>query len=217
MARSATTGIVFILAGLWTLFTLVIVLASVAFVFMGEGDGDSTTTPGTWALCSSVCIIINVLLIAVWHSKKKTEDRMDELASYLRMYRRTPLANVASRMNLDVKMVESLLSKCISKGQIHGFLDRNTNEFILKESIVDMKSGKKCPNCGGYSTDVSFPGEVVKCQFCDAVIPDDTPPPPPEPPTLPGLARGTRIMICSNCRKEIPIDSNLCPYCGQHF
>jgi len=216
MARSATTGIVFILAGLWTLWTVLILVCALFYQFIGLDDGPDSHAASTLFMCSVVNVIIMILLIALWIAKKKKEDRMDEMSSYLRMYRRTPMANIASRMSIDLKTAEALLSQCISKGQIDGYLDRTTDEFILKESIAEMKAGRKCPNCGGYSTDVSFPGEVVKCKFCDAVMPDDTPA-PPEPPRPPAPARGTRIMICSNCRKEIPTDSNLCPYCGQHF
>lgn len=219
MARSAATGIIFIIAGLWTLWTILVFAIALFYQLVGLEDGPDSGAANALYMCSVVNFIVMVLLIFIWHTKKKNEDQMDELASYLRMYRRTPLNNVAARMNIDLKTTELLLSKCISKGHIHGFLDRNTNEFILKESIIEMKTGSKCPNCGGFTTDVSFPGEVVKCQFCDAVIPDHSQPPPP-PPQAPKAAHpgaAGRIMMCSQCRKEIPLDSNLCPYCGQRF
>jgi len=103
MARSATTGIVFILAGLWVLWTLLIFGCALFYQFIGLDDGPDTHAASTLMMCSAVNFIIMILLIAIWHTKKKMEDRMDELASYLRMYRRTPLDNVASRMNIDVK------------------------------------------------------------------------------------------------------------------
>ena len=216
MARTATTGIVFILAGLWTLWTLLVFGIALFYQFVGL-DGPDGSAASILYMCSSINFIVMFILIAFWFIRKTNEDRIDEMAGYLRMYRRTPIQKIAKKMNLDVIKTEKIMLKCISTGNVKGFLDRNTDEFILEGSITDMMTNAKCPNCGGYTESVRLSGEVANCQFCGGVLPFVGSLPPPPPHIQPSPPPGGRIMICSNCRKEIPFDSNLCPYCGNDF
>lgn len=39
-------------------------------------------------------------------------------------------------------------------------------------------------------------------------------PPPPGPGIIPQNNIQTKIKVCGGCGRQIPFDSNLCPYCG---
>ncbi len=226
MARSAGTGIIFIFGVLLMLWTLLVFAIGVIYYFLGLSSKTETENADA-ASMMFYCTIFNVVIVTVfmsyWYIRKTKEDKIDALASYLRIHRRTPIIKAAQHLGMDVKSTERLLLECISKGQIQGFLDRRTGEFILEESIADMREGAKCPNCGGYTDTVTLTGEVLNCQFCGSVVPFVNPPPtvppvppPVKPPSPPPLGGG-RIMLCSGCRKQIPLDSRLCPYCGNKF
>ena len=225
MARSTTTGIMLIFGILFLLWTVLMFGASLSIYeedFFGIALG-----------CNTLNILITVILLGGWYVRKKREDRMDDLVGYLKMYRRVHISKVAQRLGLDNAATEKVLLKCISKGQIKGFLDRKTDEFILEESISDMREGAKCPNCGGYSDKVALPGEVLNCNYCGAIIPragqpqavqpvarpQAAPPPAPAPVQqvrAPPPRQGTGpILHCPGCGRALPLNCSVCPYCGR--
>ncbi len=229
MARSATTGLLLIFGTLLILWTLFILFIGVFYQFVGI-EGPNQDAASSMYLCTVINVVITTIIMAYWFARRKKEDRMDDLVGYLKMYRRVHISKVAQRLGLDNKETEKVLLKCISKGQIKGFLDRKTDEFILEESITDMREGAKCLNCGGYSDKVALPGEVLNCNYCGAIIPRAgqsqaaQPPVRAAPPPIPPIAQQVRppprqgtgpMLHCPGCGRALPTNCSACPYCGR--
>ncbi len=202
-----------ILAILWMLFVFFI---GVMYQIDGvdhNTDEENAEAARTMYLCTGMTFPAAALFLGLWYIRKNKEDMIDDIASYLKMYRRISLQKVAQRLGITEMKAEGILLDCIASGAIRGFLDRQTGEFILKESVGTMKAGMRCNNCGGYSEEVTLPGEVVKCKFCGMVLSGarQTMPPHNYPPPPPPQSKAT----CLGCERLIPPDSMLCPYCGR--
>ena len=172
MARSIGTSAALVMALLLLLWSFLVVAASISYVMdpsLGGSDPSGANT--ILYVCTPLSFLLTFIFFAIWHIRKKKEDQIDELASYLKLYRRIHLDKVAQRMNISLRDAENLLPECISQGLVKGYLDRFTGEFIWEGSMNQMRVENKCQNCGGSLDRVILEGEIMKCSYCNAVIP----------------------------------------------
>lgn len=207
--RSQGTMACLVLGVLLLLWTALIIAVGISYQLGGLSSNtpQENASAATMMLlaCTPANVVLTAIFLGLYFIRKKKEDKLEDLASYLKLYRRTPLVKVAQRLGMTEHNAERLLLKCIELGLVRGFFDRKTEEFILEESIASMREGVKCPNCGASSDTVALSGEILKCAYCGSVIPSTRPtpspqssmplPPPPPPPPPPD-------------------DQRFCTYCG---
>jgi len=195
------TRVALILGMLGLLSTIIILLIGVFYQFIGlESNTPETNASAAqmmFLFCTPANVIITAIFFGFWYVKKKKEDILKGLASYLKMYRRIPLAKVAQRLGITEQRAEELLLDCVAKGMIEGHLDRETDEFVLEKSIESMREGGKCPRCGAFSDKIALSGEVLKCAYCGAVIPTERQPLTPK-----------------ETRAATKLEKRFCTHCG---
>ncbi|MBI5001674.1 MAG: hypothetical protein HZB92_09190 [Euryarchaeota archaeon] len=174
LGRSLGTKLLLILTILSILWTALIIC--IGFSYQTSGVGGYTPEESAQAArtflqaCTPVDLAITAIFLGAWFVRSRHESMLEDTASYLKMYRRIQLSKVAGRLGLTEQKAEKLMLECVTKGMVKGFIDRQTDEFILEESISTMNAGLHCPRCGGFSEKVALPGEVLKCSFCGAAI-----------------------------------------------
>lgn len=220
------TRVAMILAILSILWTVLIIAAGLYYQFIGleSNTPESNESAARMILlfCTPVNVIFTVIFIILWYVKKKREDVLKGLASYLKMYRRIPLSKVAQRMGITEQNAETLLLECVAKGIINGFLDRETDEFVLEKSIESMRVGAKCPRCGAFSDKVALSGEVVTCAYCGAPIPTEERPKATKPKKIPKPKTSSEPQrFCSYCGGNARYIEDAkkwyCDKCGKYY
>lgn len=175
MGRTVGTNIVLALGVMSLLWSIIVLAAGLTYLIDPSSAGDNERgAQSVLYMCTPISFIVTAIILAVWWSRKKREDMAEEMASYLKMYRRVNLDVVAQRMGMSLRDAEKLLPECIAKGLVKGYLDRFSGEFIWDGAIDQMSAGGKCPGCGGSLDKVVLDGEVMKCSFCGSVIPPGT-------------------------------------------
>ena len=174
MGRSFGTNLALVMGILFLLWSLIVVAATLSYVVNPSlGDGNEDGFNAIAYVCNPIDFLITFIFFAIWYKRKTREDRIYDMASYLKMYRRIHLDKVAQRMGISLREAEELLPECISQELVKGYLDRFTGEFIWEGGVNQMRSGGKCQNCGGTLDKVVLEGEVMKCPYCHAIIESD--------------------------------------------
>ena len=212
MGRTIGTKLLLFLAVISILWTALCIAVGLNYYL---GGGTSATVQTDFdpvrtflVICTPINLTLTFLFVGVWYIRAKHEQTMEDLAGYLKMYRRIPLGKVAQRLGMTEMKAEKLLLECSTKGLVKGFLDRQTDEFILEESISTMRGGSRCPSCGAYSDKVVLPGEVMTCSYCGAVVP-----PAKESPD----AKGARCNVCGGGLRFISTYQRwYCDKCGKY-
>jgi len=172
MGRSLGTKLSFVMGVLSLLWALIVLAASISYVMDPSLGGNNVSGANTILyVCNPISFLITFIFFGIWYIRKKKEDRINDMASYLKMYRRVNLDKVAQRMGISLREAEDILPECISQDLVKGYLDRFTGEFIWEGSIDQVRTQNKCPSCGGSLDRVILEGEIMKCSFCGAVIP----------------------------------------------
>ena len=58
----------------------------------------------------------------------------------------------------------------VDRGLLKGFIDRDTDEFVLQEAVGQENFVDTCPRCGANLQRRFFRGETVTCPYCHTVI-----------------------------------------------
>ena len=172
MGKSAGTNAALIMGLLFLIWSSFVLAASLSYVVNPSSAGDNQAGANSVLyFCTPLSFLLTFIFFGIWYIRNKKESQIEDMASYLKMYRRIQLDKVAQRMNISLRDAENLLPECISQGLVKGYLDRFTGEFIWEGSMNQMRVESKCQNCGGSLDRVIMEGEIMKCSYCDAVIP----------------------------------------------
>jgi len=136
--------------------------------------------------CAPVALIPGLLLIFVGMRARKRGQELVEFSSWVKAYRRIPLADLARKLGKSEFESEKILAQVVDRGLVHGFVDRATSEFVLQETIGQEQMVTRCPHCGATLQQRYLLGETVRCPYCNSVILEGrgAPPMPPPPPPL---------------------------------
>jgi len=120
------------------------------------------------AFCGAMGIPVTLAFYYLWRkSKKRASEIYKDVATFIKMYRRTPISEVAKRFNVSEKEAEYLVLKAVELKYLKAYIDRETNEIVTPEAIKDTEVIQlHCPNCGAEIVGVYLPGEVVECPYC---------------------------------------------------
>ena len=103
-----------------------------------------------------------------------------EFTAWVKTYRRIGLRDLAAKLGKSQYEAEQLLVTVVDRGLLKGFIDRDTDEFVLQEAVGQENFVDTCPRCGANLQRRFFPGETVTCPYCHAVITAKTPKVPSE-------------------------------------
>ena len=132
---------------------------------------DMTLSTINLYLCTPLNFVLTIVCYFGWRRKKRYDKLIDDLPSYIKMYRRANLEKVAQRMNISVKELDYLLQTCVKKGTVKGYFDYAVGEFVSEGSHQqEIQSNMKCPNCGATIETRFLEGEEMKCGYCNIII-----------------------------------------------
>lgn len=135
--------------------------------------------------CVPTTLIPGVILAAIGLKGKRRDRELMEFSSWVKSYRRIALTDVARKLNKSEFETDKILVEVVDRGMVAGFIDRQTNEFVLKEEIGRSQYVESCNHCGA-SLKRQYPlGETVLCPYCGSVILGPPPPPQQQPPPQP--------------------------------
>ena len=144
--------------------TLLFVISPIIFEIEEPGQGYLVVS----VFCGTVGFPVTLAFYALWRKSKKVKSEVyKDVATFIKMYRRTPLSEVAKRFNVSEKEAENLVLKAVEMKYLKAYIDRETNEIVTSEAIKATKVVRlHCPNCGAEISGVYLPGEVVVCPYC---------------------------------------------------
>ncbi len=186
-------------AGMWlTLGVLFLLLfgfgiaIGVAYAF-GFPYYDGNILPVLGGVCVPTALIPGIIFVALGMKARRKEQSLMEFASWVKSYRRVALAEVARKLGKSEFETDKILVEVVDRGLVAGFIDRQTNEFVLKEEIGRQQYVEACSRCGASLKKMYPLGETVLCPYCGSVIlapptpqaPPSYPPPPTWPPPPP--------------------------------
>lgn len=126
---------------------------------------------GLGAMCGLLGVLPGALLVVHSRRTNKRETALMEFASFVRSYRRIGLTDLARKLGKSEFETEKVLAEATDKGLVHGFVDRQTNEFVAAEWAGGQVYSAKCPNCGGTVDRLFMEGETPLCPYCHSVLP----------------------------------------------
>ena len=144
--------------------TLLFFIAPIIYEFENPGEGYIVVS----VFCSTIGFPITIAFYLLWSkSKRMSAEIYKDVATFIKMYRRTPISEVAKRFNVSEKEAEEMVLKAVELKYLNAYIDRETNEIVTPEAIKRSKVVTlHCPNCGAQISGVYLPGEVVKCPYC---------------------------------------------------
>jgi len=135
-------------------------------------------------LCVPTALIPGIIMVAIGLKGRRVEQDLKEFASWVKAYRRIALAEVARKLQKSEFETDKILVDVVDRGLVSGFIDRQTNEFVLTQEIGRQQWVESCSRCGGTLKKMYPLGETVLCPYCGSVIlgpqPAQPPPPPPQ-------------------------------------
>jgi Zn finger protein HypA/HybF involved in hydrogenase expression len=159
------------------LFTLLVVAVGVGYYtnHAPEGYTEEEAREGGETflfICTPIMIVPSVIFLFLGLRGRARFQAIEDVADILKAYRRIKLTDLARKMGKTELEAEKLVMKCIEENLIHGYMDRQAQEFFTKDAMhqmPDSKSGWKCSACGAYNDSVILPGETAKCGYCGKI------------------------------------------------
>jgi rRNA maturation endonuclease Nob1 len=107
--------------------------------------------------------------------------------------RRVKIASVAARFSLPPQQVEDIVYEAIAEGRVEGYIDDETQEFVVAVKGAEAEKPAAVIHVGGdYVAGTSVRDSVVmKSSVADKAV-----------------------KKCRSCNRDIPLESNFCPECG---
>ena len=164
-----TLGTLFLIAG------AIGILIGVAYAY-GWPRYDAVALPVLGGFCTLTGVVPGVLLLFMGLRAHRVEKDLVEFAAWVRTYRRVLLSDLAGKLGKAPYETEKILLQVVDRGLVRGFIDRQTNEFVLQEVVGSELFVDRCPRCGAALQRRYLPGETVVCPFCSSVIVGPAPP-----------------------------------------
>ena len=125
-------------------------------------------------VCTPVLFVLTILSFFYWLHRKRYDKLIDDLPSYVKMYRRAKIEQLARSMKISMKEAESLLQVCVKKGTVKGHFDHSTGEFVTEGTqFIEGVEKRRCPNCGAPLDTGFLEGEEIRCEYCKLVFIQD--------------------------------------------
>ena len=184
MLRTAFTKIVLGISILFLAYTMIMLMIGISFVMdpsravdahVDESGNVTFTqdddTPKMFMLvCFPINSVITVSWFYFWFFRKKRDTAIEDLPTYLRMYRITRLEPIAQKMGISMKEMDKLMKICMKEGTVRGAFNQ-AGEFVFEGTMKHaIPMGYICPNCGAINEKEFLEGEIAKCNFCDALL-----------------------------------------------
>jgi hypothetical protein len=77
--------------------------------------------------------------------------------------------DLSVKMGMSIGDVERLIINLISVQELNGFIDRETNEFVVHKDGQITESFTRCRSCGASFNRVILKGETAKCSLCNSL------------------------------------------------
>ncbi len=118
--------------------------------------------------CALTGLPVTSVFFALWRKSRNLEiEFYKDVATFVKMYRRISIKEVASNLNLSEKDAERAVLKAVEMGYLKAYIDRKTNEIVTPEGIkLSKEITVHCPNCGAQISGVYLTGEIVECPYC---------------------------------------------------
>lgn len=136
-------------------------------------------------LCTIVGIAPGILFLILAVKARALEEALVEFSAWIKTYRRISLADLSRKLGKPAFESEKLLVQVVDRGLVKGFIDRQTEEFVLQEAVGQELFIDKCPRCNANLQQRFLVGETVKCPYCQSVIVG----PPPKTHKVPSSTR----------------------------
>lgn len=159
----------FFLAALFLITGSLGILLGVAYR-LGWPYYDPGALPVFGTLCTIVGIVPGVLFIVLGMKARRMEKELVEFSAWVKTYRRITLADLARKLGKPQLEAEKILVQVVDLGLVKGFIDRQTDEFILQEALGQEQFIDRCPRCNANLQRRFFKGETVRCPYCQSVI-----------------------------------------------
>jgi len=161
-----TAGVVLFVFGF--LMLLISIFGFITDYSMNKPEGVATAVLFMgFALC---LIIPGVALFRSGQRHTKYEERLKQLASLIKAYRRISIADISRNLGIGEMEARELVNTAISLDMIKGYMDRNTDEFFMEGVDSAVKALHSCPNCGARIEQVLHKGETGKCSACGSIF-----------------------------------------------
>lgn len=98
------------------------------------------------------------------------ERHLRALAAMAQTYRRLKLDEFARRAGKTRLKTERHLAEAVQRGFVNGFVDRTSDEFVVRETLAEQIHVTTCPTCGAGVNLWVFPEERFPCPYCGAGI-----------------------------------------------
>ncbi|HOP65171.1 MAG TPA: PCI domain-containing protein [Spirochaetota bacterium] len=161
-----TAGVLLFLFGMLCL--LIAIFGFITDYSMENSEGVATAII---FMVFSLCMIIpGIALFRSGQKQTMYENRLRQLASLIKAYRRISIAEISRTIGIDEMEARELVTTAIDLKMIRGFMDRNTDEFYTESSLEEGKVIHTCPNCGARIEQVLHEGETGKCSSCGSIF-----------------------------------------------
>ena len=174
----------FFLSGLFLITGILGILIGVAYA-LGWPSYDPSALPVFGTLCSIVGIAPGILFLFLGLKAHTLEAELIEFSAWIKTYRRISLADLSRKLGKPAFESEKLLVQVVDRGLVKGFIDRQSDEFILQEAVAQEQFIDRCPRCNANLQQRFLLGETVRCPYCHSVIVG----PPPTARRVPSTAR----------------------------
>ncbi len=168
------------LGGLFLIAGALGILIGISYAF-GWPYYSPSTLPVLGAFCTLTGIVPGVLFVFIGLRARRTEKDLVGFAAWVRTYRRVPLVDLARKLGKTPFETEKVLVQAVDRSLVRGFIDRQSDEFVLQEVVGSEIFVDRCPRCGASLQRRYFLGETVLCPFCNSVIVGPMPAPPRPP------------------------------------
>lgn len=146
-----------------------LLMISLSYLF-GWSEKNISAAINIIGICSVITLIPGIIFLYFGLKVTREERELVELASYLRTYRRINLSDLARKLDKSEFKTEKILMKCVDRKLVDGFIDRASNEFLIRKAMEEEVVIEKCPHCGASMSERFLKGESVKCNYCDSII-----------------------------------------------
>jgi hypothetical protein len=162
-----------------SLFTTLGVLLLLAFAIgiaigisyvLGTPYYEPSNFPLIAGFCTPTALLPGLILIYLGRKASRHEQELIEFSAWVKAYRRIGLAELARKLGKQEFDSEKILIETVDRGLVHGFIDRNTNEFVIQEAVGQELFIDTCPRCRANLQRRYLPGETVQCPYCESVI-----------------------------------------------
>jgi len=150
----------------FVLLDILMIAAAYPHLFV---PADKEVAVEMFGICNPLFLIIAVLLLYLGYRAEKERKDYEHLAGLIKAYRRIKIPALAKKLGLSEYEAERRILKCVRRGILTGYIDRDSDEFY-NPSGMEGKTLITCPNCGGSVEQMVLAGETGKCPYCQSLL-----------------------------------------------